>query len=142
MKTNNLFKKENSVTKAILFAVLAALLYALMTPVSKLLQTAVPPVAEAGLLYLGAGLGMTVIVAVRKISRVRATKAAMLQDAQGTESASGGTASAADLPSHHMFVGSKRPSIGRADLKYVMAMIALDAAAPILLLLGLSMSAP
>ena len=142
MKTNNLFKKENSVTKAILFAVLAALLYALMTPVSKLLQTAVPPVAEAGLLYLGAGLGMTVIVAVRKAARVHSDKTVKLQSGQGAESASGGAASAADVSAGRFFAGTKRPSIGRADLKYVLAMIALDAAAPILLLLGLSMCAP
>ena len=48
-------------TKAILFAILAAVLYSLMTPVSKLLLLSVPPVAEAGLLYLGAGTGMLII---------------------------------------------------------------------------------
>ena len=46
---------------AVLYAILAAILYALMTPVSKLLQVSVPPVAEAGLLYLGAGIGMLFI---------------------------------------------------------------------------------
>ena len=46
---------------AVLYAILAAVLYALMTPVSKLLQVSVPPVAEAGLLYLGAGIGMLII---------------------------------------------------------------------------------
>ena len=48
-------------TTAILYAILAAVLYALMAPVSKMLQVSVPPVAEAGLLYLGAGLGMLLI---------------------------------------------------------------------------------
>lgn len=46
---------------AVFYAILAATLYALMTPVSKLLQVSVPPVAEAGLLYLGAGIGMLFI---------------------------------------------------------------------------------
>ena len=48
---------------AILYAILAAILYAMMAPVSKLLQVSVPPVAEAGLLYLGAGIGMLIILA-------------------------------------------------------------------------------
>ena len=48
-------------TTAILYAILAAVLYALMAPVSKMLQVSVPPVTEAGLLYLGAGLGMLLI---------------------------------------------------------------------------------
>jgi hypothetical protein len=57
METENNLKSS----KAIFFAVMAAALYALMTPVSKLMQISVPPVMEAGLLYLGAGIGMTVI---------------------------------------------------------------------------------
>ncbi|MBR6088783.1 MAG: DMT family transporter, partial [Anaerolineaceae bacterium] len=51
---------------AIFYAILAAVLYALMAPVSKLLQVSVPPVAEAGLLYLGAGTGMLFIYLLRK----------------------------------------------------------------------------
>ena len=51
---------------AILYAILAAILYALMAPVSKLLQVSVPPVAEAGFLYLGAGLGMLIIYLFQK----------------------------------------------------------------------------
>lgn len=39
-------------TRAILAAILAAVLYALMTPLAKLMQVNVGPVAEAGLLYL------------------------------------------------------------------------------------------
>ena len=53
-------------TTAILYAILAAVLYALMAPVSKLLQVSVPPVAEAGLLYLGAGAGMMIIFLAQK----------------------------------------------------------------------------
>ena len=52
--------------KAILFAILAAVLYSLMTPVAKLMQVSVSPVAEAGLLYLGAGIGMSVIYIVQQ----------------------------------------------------------------------------
>jgi len=48
-------------TRAILAAILAAVLYALMTPLAKLMQVNVGPVAEAGLLYLGAGIGMSAI---------------------------------------------------------------------------------
>ena len=58
--------------KAILFAILAAVLYSLMTPVAKLMQVSVSPVAEAGLLYLGAGIGMSVIyIAQQKKGRER-----------------------------------------------------------------------
>ena len=95
-------------SKAIFFAVLASALYALMTPVSKLMQSSVPPVMEAGLLYLGAGIGMAVIYFTEKC------------------------------------LGKKqiRPSIEREDLRYVIMMVILDVAAPILLMLGLSMSSP
>ena len=42
--------------KAVFFAVLAAVLYALNAPLSKLLLQNVPPTVMAGLLYLGAGI--------------------------------------------------------------------------------------
>ena len=79
-----------------------------MTPVSKLMQISVPPVAEAGLLYLGAGIGMTIIY--------------LIEQKAGKE--------------------QMRPSVGKEDLKYVIAMVILDMLAPIFLLLGLSMSTP
>ena len=94
--------------KSVVFAILAAVLYSLMTPIAKLLQINAGPVAEAGLLYLGAGAGMAVIY--------------MIQKKAGVESG--------------------RPSVGREDLKFVLAMIALDMMAPIFLLLGLAMSTP
>lgn len=47
--------------KAILYAILAAALYALNAPVSKLLLQNTPPTMTAGFLYLGAGLGMALI---------------------------------------------------------------------------------
>ena len=88
----------------ILLAILAAALYAVNSPFSKLLLDYVPPTLMAGLLYIGAGLGMSVIALVR---RVRKTN-----DAE--------------------------KKITRADLPYTVAMIVLDIAAPIFLLLGLS----
>lgn len=88
----------------ILLAILAAALYAVNSPFSKLLLDYMPPTLMAGLLYIGAGLGMGVIALVR---RVRKTN-----DAEN--------------------------KITRADLPYTVAMIMLDIAAPIFLLLGLS----
>lgn len=95
-------------TKAIIFAILAAALYALMTPVSKLMQVSVPPVMEAGLLYLGAGVGMSIIYLFEK-----------------------GRGKASD-----------RSSVGRNDLKFVIMMVILDIAAPVFLMIGLTMSTP
>ena len=95
---------KKGINKGIFLAVLAAALYALNSPLSKLLLDFVPPTLMAGFLYLGAGLGMGVIALVRK--------------AQG--SASG------------------EQSLTRAELPYTLAMILLDIAAPIFLLLGLS----
>jgi drug/metabolite transporter (DMT)-like permease len=46
---------------ATLWAILAAALYAISSPVSKILLNKVPPTMMAGLLYLGAGIGMSII---------------------------------------------------------------------------------
>jgi drug/metabolite transporter (DMT)-like permease len=51
--------------QATLWAILAAALYALSSPISKLLLQQLDPMAMASLLYLGAGIGMFVIFAVR-----------------------------------------------------------------------------
>lgn len=91
--------------RAIGHAVLAALLYALSIPLSKLLLGRVSGSLMAALLYLGAGLGM---VLKRRLSPA------------------GGTA--------------QPPR--RKDLPYVAAMIALDIAAPLLLMLGLKSTLP
>lgn len=48
-------------TKPILLALLAAVFYAFNTPLSKLLLEAVPSTLMAGLLYLGAGLGVGIL---------------------------------------------------------------------------------
>ncbi len=58
---------------AILMAVLAAALYAISTPVSKLMLQTVAPTVVAAFLYLGAGIGMGIMMLVR-ISRRRATE--------------------------------------------------------------------
>ena len=91
-------------SRAILFAVLAAALYALNAPVSKLLLGRVPERMMAAFLYLGAGVGMG---AVKLIGR-----------------------------------GRRERSLRRDDLPYVIGMIALDIAAPILLMLGLRRTTP
>lgn len=50
---------------AVLWAILSAALYAISSPVSKLLLEHVPPTMMAALLYLGAGLGMSFIAIIR-----------------------------------------------------------------------------
>ncbi len=51
--------------RAMAYAILAAALYALNAPASKLLLKNVPPTMMAGFLYLGAGLGMALMGLVR-----------------------------------------------------------------------------
>ncbi len=94
--------------RAIAAAIFAAVLYALMTPVSKWMLLRVPPVAQAGLLYLGAGVGMYAIW--------------LAQTIRGKKSAA--------------------PSVDRSDLRYILMMVVLDMAAPVLLLIGLTTAAP
>lgn len=89
--------------KAIFWAVLAAVLYATSAPASKILLQQIPPALLAGLLYLGAGLGMGIWGML--CSKTRSVQA---------------------------------PALGRRDLPYVIAMIVLDIAAPLLLLWGLN----
>jgi drug/metabolite transporter (DMT)-like permease len=52
--------------KAIYFAIMAAALYAVSSPVSKLLLKKVPPTLMASFLYLGAGIGMCIAGLIRK----------------------------------------------------------------------------
>jgi len=52
--------------KAILYALLAAVLYALNTPVSKILLEEIPPRMMAGFLYLGAGVGIGLLSLTKK----------------------------------------------------------------------------
>ena len=98
----------NTNKKGILLAILAAALYAISTPISKILLAEIPATLLAAFLYLGAGMGMSVIGIARK--------------ANGKV--------------------SEEEKLERSDLPYVLAMIILDIAAPILLLLGLSTATP
>jgi drug/metabolite transporter (DMT)-like permease len=50
---------------AIIWAILAATLYAFSSPICKILLNKVPPTTMAALLYLGAGIGMSVIALLR-----------------------------------------------------------------------------
>lgn len=59
---------KSKTAKGIGLAILAAALYALNAPFSKLLLQYVPPILMAGILYLGAGLGMAAILMMQKIS--------------------------------------------------------------------------
>ena len=88
----------------IFLAVLAAALYAVNSPFSKLLLEYMPSTLMAGFLYIGAGVGMGVIALIRKVRKTDAAE----------------------------------EKITKADLPYTIAMIVLDIAAPIFLLLGLS----
>ncbi len=85
---------------ATLFAILAAALYAINIPLSKLLLAKVEPTMMAAFLYLGAGLGLFLYGLVRGEKE-------------------------------------KDEPLTRAELPYTLGMIALDIAAPILLMLGL-----
>lgn len=91
-----------------LFAILAAALYAISTPFSKLLLQEIPPVLLAGILYLGAALGMI-----------------------GLEL----------IPKKHA-PSNREARLAKSELPYIFSMIALDIAAPIFLLIGLSTAEP
>lgn len=88
------------ITKAIIFAFLAAVFYAINVPMSKLLLNYIEPTTLAALLYLGAGIGIGIISLSGK--------------------------------------NKKSEKLGRKDLPFVIGMIVLDIAAPILLMLGIS----
>lgn len=62
---------ETKQKKAIFFALLAAVLYAINSPVSKLLLNNVPAKMMAALLYLGAGLGLFIMGIVQKMTGMK-----------------------------------------------------------------------
>jgi len=93
-------KQDKRVT-AIVYALLAAVFYAVNVPVSKLLLERVAPTFMAALLYLGAGIGVGLMWLLNP-RRERAER------------------------------------LTRRDLPYTVGMILLDIAAPILLMLGVS----
>ena len=91
---------------AIGFAILAAVLYGISSPVAKILLNTTSPELMAALLYLGAGIGM---FAVNLVTRARNRE-------------------------------QKEAPLAKKDLPFVIGMILLDIAAPILLMLGLSLT--
>ena len=86
--------------KAIFYAILAAALYALNAPISKLLLIRIPSTMMAGLLYLGAGSGMFLM---EKISK-----------------------------------NKQEQPLTKKELPFTVAMVVLDIAAPIFLMIGLT----
>ncbi|RBQ25006.1 MAG: hypothetical protein ALMCE001_08110 [Methanocorpusculum sp. MCE] len=91
---------------AIGFAILAAVLYGISSPVAKILLETTSPELMAALLYLGAGLGMFAVnLVTQRKNRER-----------------------------------KEAPLTKKDLPFVISMIVLDIAAPILLMLGLSLT--
>lgn len=65
-------EKSHVCHPAILWAILAAALYAISAPLSKLLLDSISPTMMAALLYLGAGIGMAAIWMVRKGRKIPA----------------------------------------------------------------------
>ena len=98
---------DKNTRKGIALARLAAALYALNAPFSKLLLDSMPPVLAAGFLYIGAGIGMALLALVRKISGR----------------------------------GGREMRLTSGEFGFTAAMIVLDIAAPICLLLGLRTTA-
>jgi len=92
----------NSKVKYILFALLAAVFYAINVPLSKILLGHVGPTTMAALLYLGAGIGIGVLSLLNRKDRRNSKK------------------------------------LSKPDVPFVIGMIVLDIAAPILLMLGVS----
>ena len=86
--------------KAIFYAILAAALYALNAPISKLLLIRIPSTMMAGLLYLGAGSGMFLMETIAK--------------------------------------NKQEQPLTKKELPFTIAMVVLDIAAPIFLMIGLT----
>lgn len=97
---------KNKQYKATLFAILAAALYAISSPISKLLLKEVPPTLMASFLYLGAGLGMSIVDIINQKKNTEKNEARLTKQ----------------------------------ELPYIAGMVALDIAAPIFLMLGLTMT--
>lgn len=66
--------KRTSAKVGIFFAILAAALYAINAPLSKVLLDYMPSTLMAGFLYIGAGVGMLFIAIFRKIKGDRRTE--------------------------------------------------------------------
>lgn len=64
-------------TQSILMAIVAAALYGISSPMSKLLLVEIPPALMAALLYLGAGLGMMMVNIIKVLSKKEQIEAKM-----------------------------------------------------------------
>ena len=62
-------KTELNIKKGIAFAILAAALYSINAPFSKILLEFIPPTLMAGFLYVGAGIGIAFIALIQKIKK-------------------------------------------------------------------------
>lgn len=91
---------------SIFYAILAALLFSLSSPFSKILLEKLPPTQMAAMLYLGAGIGMSFVYILSR---------------QNTH-----------------FV--KEARLTKKELPYILGMILLDVAAPVFLMIGLTMT--
>lgn len=67
--------KDKSAKIGIILAIVAAALYAVNSPLSKILLDFMPPTLMAGFLYIGAGVGMGVIAVIRKCRKKEKTEA-------------------------------------------------------------------
>ena len=105
-KLKNYFKLSDIKYKSVGMAILAALLYGISSPISKLLLKELPPTLMAALLYLGAGFGMVCISIYNIVMKKEQLEAKMTVK----------------------------------EAPYIVGMILLDIAAPILLMLGLTMT--
>ncbi|QSX06483.1 DMT family transporter [Sedimentibacter sp. zth1] len=92
--------------KSIVLAILAAALYAISSPVSKLLLKEIPPTMMAALLYLGAGTGMLIFGIIQKKFGNKTNELHLSKD----------------------------------EMPFVIGMIVLDTAAPIFLMIGLTLT--
>ena len=92
--------------KATFFALLAAVLYAISSPFSKLLLNEIPEVMMAAFLYLGAGTGIFIAGFIRRLTEKK----------------------------------EKEQPLTRKELPFTVGMVALDIAAPIFLMIGLTMT--
>ena len=107
MKDRGLYPLKNN-KLSILSAILAAVLYAISSPLSKILMDDIPPTLLASLLYIGAGIGMSIISIFRhKVGKLK-----------------------------------NEMSLSKKELPYSVSMVMLDIAAPIFLMLGLSLTNP
>lgn len=61
INNKRMLKLKTKLNISILWAILAAALYAISSPISKILLEEIPPTLMASLLYLGAGIGMSII---------------------------------------------------------------------------------